>query len=31
MLDTLLGEWRGFMGRAVPDDDVSVAVIRRAP
>ncbi len=29
MLDTLLGEWRGFMGRAVPDDDVSVAVIRR--
>ena len=29
MLETLLGEWRGFMGRAVPDDDVSVAVIRR--
>jgi hypothetical protein len=29
LLDTLLGEWRGFMGRAVPDDDVSVAVIRR--
>ena len=30
MLETLLGEWRGFMGRAVPDDDVSVAVIRRS-
>jgi hypothetical protein len=29
LLDTLLGEWRGFMGRAVPDDDVSVAVLRR--
>ena len=29
LLDTLLGEWRGFMGRAVPDDDVSVAVVRR--
>ena len=29
LLDSLLGEWRTFMGRAVPDDDVSVAVIRR--
>ena len=29
LLETLLGEWRSFMGRAVPDDDVSVAVIRR--
>ena len=29
LLETLLGEWRGFMGRAVPDDDVSVSVIRR--
>ncbi|HVG22807.1 MAG TPA: PP2C family protein-serine/threonine phosphatase [Thermoanaerobaculia bacterium] len=28
MLETLLGEWRGFMGRAIPDDDVSVAVIQ---
>ena len=29
LLDTLLGEWRTFMGGVAPDDDVSVAVIRR--
>lgn len=31
LLETLLGEWRSFIGRVVPDDDVSVAVIRRSP
>jgi hypothetical protein len=29
LLDTILGEWRSFMGRAVPDDDVSLAILRR--
>jgi hypothetical protein len=29
LLESLLGEWRSFMGRAVPDDDVSVAIVRR--
>lgn len=29
LVETILGEWRGFMGYAVPDDDVSIAVIRR--
>ncbi|HVE69972.1 MAG TPA: PP2C family protein-serine/threonine phosphatase [Thermoanaerobaculia bacterium] len=29
LLDSILGEWRSFMGRAVPDDDVSLTVIRR--
>ena len=29
LLESILGEWRSFMGRAVPDDDVSLAVIRR--
>ena len=28
LLETLLGEWRAFIGTVVPDDDVSVAVIR---
>lgn len=29
-LESLLGEWRTFMGPMTPDDDVSVAVVRRA-
>ena len=29
LLDSILGEWRTFIGRIVPDDDVSIAVIRR--
>jgi len=29
LLDSLLGEWRSFIGRVVPDDDVSIAIIRR--
>lgn len=29
LVEAILGEWRGFMGSAVPDDDVSLAVIRR--
>jgi Stage II sporulation protein E (SpoIIE) len=29
LLDAILGEWRSFMGRTVPDDDVSVAIVRR--
>jgi hypothetical protein len=28
-LDTLVGELRMFMGNVPPDDDVSIAVIRR--
>jgi serine phosphatase RsbU (regulator of sigma subunit) len=30
VVDSILGEWRAFMGTAIPDDDVSLAVIRRA-
>ena len=29
LIDSILGEWRSFMGSIVPDDDVSIAVIRR--
>jgi hypothetical protein len=29
LVDTLVGEWRLFMGNQPPDDDVSVTVIRR--
>ena len=29
LVESILGEWRSFMGSAVPDDDVSLAVIRR--
>ena len=29
LLETLLGEWRAFIGRVVPDDDVSVAIVKR--
>jgi hypothetical protein len=29
MLETIVGEWRLFMGNAVPEDDVSLAVVRR--
>ena len=29
-VDALVGEWRRFMGARAPEDDVSVAVIRRA-
>jgi phosphoserine phosphatase RsbU/P len=29
MVETIVGEWRLFMGDAVPEDDVSLAVIRR--
>ena len=29
LVDTLIGEWRLFMGQTAPEDDVSVAVIRR--
>lgn len=30
LLESLLGEWRAFIGPVVPDDDVSLAVIRRS-
>lgn len=29
LVDTLVSEWRIFMGQTLPEDDVSVAVIRR--
>jgi serine phosphatase RsbU (regulator of sigma subunit) len=29
LVETLVGEWRMFMGDVPPDDDVSIAVIRR--
>jgi phosphoserine phosphatase RsbU/P len=29
LIDSILGEWRMFIGTVVPDDDVSLAVIRR--
>ena len=29
LIDSILGEWRTFMGAAVPDDDVSIAVVKR--
>jgi sigma-B regulation protein RsbU (phosphoserine phosphatase) len=29
MVETLVGEWQMFMGHLPPDDDVSIAVIRR--
>jgi serine phosphatase RsbU (regulator of sigma subunit) len=29
LIDTLVGEWRVFMGNQPPDDDVSITVIRR--
>ncbi|MEO8378380.1 MAG: PP2C family protein-serine/threonine phosphatase, partial [Acidobacteriota bacterium] len=29
LVESILGEWRGFMGATIPDDDVSIAVIRR--
>lgn len=29
LVEAILGEWRVFMGSAIPDDDVSLAVIRR--
>lgn len=29
LVETILGEWRSFMGSVIPDDDVSIAVIRR--
>lgn len=29
LVDSIVGEWRSFMGHAIPDDDVSLAVIRR--
>jgi len=29
LIDTLVGEWQMFMGHLPPDDDVSIAVIRR--
>jgi serine phosphatase RsbU (regulator of sigma subunit) len=29
LVDSILGEWRSFIGPVVPDDDVSLAVIRR--
>lgn len=29
LIDSILGEWRMFIGTVVPDDDVSIAVIRR--
>jgi phosphoserine phosphatase RsbU/P len=29
VMQTVLGEWRGFVGRGVLDDDVSIAVVRR--
>lgn len=29
MIETLIGEWRLFMGDTVPEDDVSVAVLRK--
>jgi hypothetical protein len=31
LIDTLMGEWRMFMGDQPPEDDVSVTVIRRRP
>ena len=30
LLDSLVGEWRVFMGDTPPEDDVSIAVIRRS-
>lgn len=29
LIDSILGEWRMFIGTVVPDDDVSIAVVRR--
>ncbi len=29
LIDSILGEWRMFIGTVVPDDDVSIAVIKR--
>jgi len=29
LIDSILGEWRMFIGTVVPDDDVSLAVVRR--
>lgn len=29
MVDTIVGEWRMFMGTTVPEDDVSLTVLRR--
>jgi sigma-B regulation protein RsbU (phosphoserine phosphatase) len=29
LVDTIVGEWRLFMGNTVPEDDVSVTVLRR--
>jgi Ca2+/Na+ antiporter len=31
LIESVLGEWRAFIGNIVPDDDVSLAVIRRKP
>ena len=30
LVESILGEWRTYIGTVVPDDDVSIAVIRRA-
>jgi sigma-B regulation protein RsbU (phosphoserine phosphatase) len=30
LVEAILGEWRSFMGPAIPDDDVSIAVVRFA-
>ncbi|MGZ5444737.1 MAG: PP2C family protein-serine/threonine phosphatase [Thermoanaerobaculia bacterium] len=29
LIDSILGEWRMFIGTVVPDDDVSIAVVKR--
>jgi hypothetical protein len=29
LIDSILGEWRMFIGTVVPDDDVSISVVRR--
>jgi serine phosphatase RsbU (regulator of sigma subunit) len=29
LIDSILGEWRMFIGTVVPDDDVSIAVLKR--
>ncbi|HEV7239897.1 MAG TPA: PP2C family protein-serine/threonine phosphatase [Thermoanaerobaculia bacterium] len=30
LIESILGEWRTYIGSVVPDDDVSIAVIRRS-